>query len=151
MAQIQKLEIQAKIKSSPRKIFYIYKNKGSLMPKIVPNKVQMVKVIEGDGTCVGSIRLWTYNMEVFLVVAKDRIEAVDEENQRITFEVIGGEVTNYFKSFKATLQTKFEHPGNFIKWTLEYEKVDENVPTPHNHLEFLVELAKDVDSYLLRN
>lgn len=83
------------------------------------------------------------------VIAKDRIDAVDEKNKSITFKLIGGEVTKYFKSFRATLQVTSQPNKNFIKWTLEYEKVSQEVPTPHSHLDFLVSASRKVDAYLL--
>lgn len=62
MAQICRLELQTEIKSSPDRIFDIYKNKTSLMPKISPDKLKSIEVLEGDGKSVGSVRLWTYVM-----------------------------------------------------------------------------------------
>lgn len=80
------------------------------------------------------------------VIAKDKIVAVDEENKSIAFELIGGEVTKYFKSFKATLEADV----NKVKWSLEYEKASEDVPHPHSHLEFLVNMSREIDAYLLK-
>ncbi|XP_022889372.1 MLP-like protein 28 [Olea europaea var. sylvestris] len=149
MAQIHKIEVQTQTRSSPDRVFDIYKNKSYLMPKISPDKLQSIEVIEGDGISVGSVRLWTYVMGI-PVIAKDRIDAVDEEKMSITFELIGGEVTKYFKSFKATLEATAKSDKNIVKWSLEYEKASEDVPTPHSHLEFLVNALRDVDAYLLK-
>nr|GMD19853.1 MLP-like protein 423 [Ipomoea batatas] len=145
MAQIWKLEVETQIKSASKKFFDIYLNNSRLLPKICPAKIRSVQVLEGDGKSVGSVRLWTYNLGGN-VIAKDKIDAVDEENRSVTFALIGGEVTNYFKSFRATLQAC----GNSVKWTLEYEKANDNVPTPHSHVEFLMNVARDVDEYLLK-
>ncbi|KAL3510573.1 hypothetical protein ACH5RR_029974 [Cinchona calisaya] len=120
------------------------------MPKISPGKLQSIQVLEGDGKSVGSIRLWTYVMGT-PVIAKDKIDAIDEENKTITFGLIGGEVTNYFKSFKATLQAIVQGGINIVKWTLEYEKANDDVPTPHSHLDFLINCSRDVDAYLLKS
>ncbi|KAF7849987.1 hypothetical protein BT93_L0057 [Corymbia citriodora subsp. variegata] len=150
MAQMRKLEKQAQIKSSPEKLFDIYKNKIDLMPKISPNKLRSIEIIEGDGKSVGSVRLWTY----FLgdsVIAKDKIDAIDEGNKSITFEIIGGEVTKYFASYKANIQLVSEGQSNFVKWSVEYEKKNEQVPDPHPQLDFLITMAKEVDSYLVQN
>lgn len=62
MAQIHKIEVQTQTRSSPDRVFDIYKNKSYLMPKISPDKLQSIEVIEGDGISVGSVRLWTYVM-----------------------------------------------------------------------------------------
>ncbi|XAR72242.1 hypothetical protein NMG60_11018814 [Bertholletia excelsa] len=148
MAQIWKLEQQTEIKSSPDRLFDIYKNKSHLMPKICPQNLQSVQVLDGDGRSVGSVRLWTYIMGR-PVIAKDKIGAVDEENRSITFDLIGGEVTKYYSSFKATLQATSREGKNWAKWTLEFEKLNEQVPTPHSHMEFLLNGAKEIDAYLL--
>ena len=67
MAQLCKLELQTEMKSSPDRVFDIYKNKTSLMPKISPDKLQSIQVLEGDGKSVGSIRLWTYFMGKYYI------------------------------------------------------------------------------------
>lgn len=82
------------------------------------------------------------------VITKDRIDFVDEQKKRITFEIIEGDITKHFKSFKATLEANVD--TKIVKWTLEYEKANENVPSPIAHLQFLITLAKEVDSYLLK-
>ncbi|GFY96382.1 hypothetical protein Acr_11g0006880 [Actinidia rufa] len=149
MAQLCRLEHQIEIKSSPAWFFDIYKNKTYLMPKISPDNIQSIQVLEGDGRSVGSVRMWTYILGS-PVMAKDKIDAVDEENRSITFDLIGGEVTNYYKSFKATLQATSKDGTNLAKWTLEYEKANEHVPTPHSHIDFLATLGREIDSYLLK-
>ncbi|KAK6134139.1 hypothetical protein DH2020_032089 [Rehmannia glutinosa] len=148
MAQLHKLELQTQIRSSPFKIFDVYKNKTYLMPKISPDKLKTVEILEGDGKSVGSVRLWTYVMGI-PVIAKDKIVAVDEEKKSITFELIGGEVTKYFKNFKATFEAIAQTDKNMVKWTLEYEKASEDVPNLHSHLEFLVNMAMEIDAYLV--
>ncbi|KAG8382767.1 hypothetical protein BUALT_Bualt05G0111500 [Buddleja alternifolia] len=105
------------------------------MPKICPDKLQSIQVLEGDGKSVG-----------MPVIAKDKIVAIDEEKRSITFELIGGEVTKYFKNFNATLQAD----TSTIKWSLEYEKASEDEPNPHSHLDFLVNMSREVDAYLLK-
>ncbi|KAK6922219.1 Bet v I/Major latex protein, partial [Dillenia turbinata] len=148
-AQMMKIDLQAQIESSPNRLFDIYKNKSNLLPKICPHRVQTIKVLEGDGKTVGSVRLWTYVMGG-PVIAKDRIDAIDEKNHSITFELIGGEVTKYFKSFKATIQFTADPDMNLVKCSLEFEKANEDVPTPYSHLDFLVSMSKEVDAYLLK-
>ncbi|KAK4423444.1 MLP-like protein [Sesamum alatum] len=149
MAQLHKLQLQTQIRSSPDKIFDVYKNKTHLMPTISPDKLQSIQVLQGDGKSVGSVRLWTYVMGV-AVIAKDKIVAVDEENKSITFELIGGEVTKYFNVFRATFEARSEGDMNMVKWSVEYEKASEDVPHPHSHLEFLVNLSREVDAFLLK-
>lgn len=65
MAQICKLEVQTQIKSSSKRFFDVYLNNSSLLPKICPDKIRSVEVLEGNGKSVGSVRLWTYNLGEF--------------------------------------------------------------------------------------
>ncbi|XP_051145565.1 MLP-like protein 43 [Andrographis paniculata] len=156
MAQVHKLEVEAEIKSCPDKLFDVYKNKAYLMPQICPDKIHSIQVLESDGKSVGSVRLWTYVMGVS-VIAKDRIGAVDEERRSITFEVVGGDVTNYFNNFKATLEVLISDDQNNnnhnykVKWRLEYEKASEDVADPHSHLHFLLNISAQIDDYLFKN
>ena len=84
------------------------------------------------------------------VIAKDKIVAIDEEKGSMTFDLIGGEVTNYYKSFKATIEATSEAQTNLVKWSLEYEKANETVPSPESHLAFLLDVSKEVDAYLIK-
>lgn len=151
MAQICKLELQTQIKSSPDRLFDIYKNRTNLFPKISPDKYQSIQVLQGDGKSVGSIRLWTYIFFGNPVIAKDKIEAIDDENKSMTFNLIGGEVAKYYNSYKATIEATTSKEGlNFVKWRVEYEKANEDVPSAHSNLQFLINASKDVDAYLLK-
>ncbi|KAH6762914.1 hypothetical protein C2S52_020347 [Perilla frutescens var. hirtella] len=145
MAQLHKLELETRISSSPAKFFEVYHNKSYLMPRICPDKLQSIEVLQGDGKSVGSIRLWTYVMGV-PVIAKDKIVGVDEAKKSIAFEIIDGEVTKYFKRFKATLEGGVDR----VKWSVEYEKASEEVPHPHSHLQFLAAMAIEIDAYLIK-
>ncbi|KAL0326889.1 UNVERIFIED_CONTAM: hypothetical protein Sangu_1766900 [Sesamum angustifolium] len=91
-----------------------------------------------------------YRVTGVAVVAKDKIVAVDEANKSITFELIGGEVTKYFNTFRATFQATVEGDRNMLTWSVEYEKASEDVPHPHSHLEFLVNLSREVDAFLVK-
>ncbi|KAL0372718.1 UNVERIFIED_CONTAM: MLP-like protein [Sesamum calycinum] len=102
-----------------------------------------------DDKCLLCVRN-AYRVTGVAVVAKDKIVAVDEENKSITFELIGGEVTKYFNTFRATFQATVEGDRNMLTWSVEYEKASEDVPHPHSHLEFLVNLSREVDAFLVK-
>ncbi|KAF7808712.1 MLP-like protein 43 [Senna tora] len=40
--------------------------------------------------------------------------------------------------------------GAIAKWSAQYEKVNEGIPPPQDHLDFLTKLTKDVDAHLLK-
>ncbi|KAL5553448.1 hypothetical protein UlMin_040849 [Ulmus minor] len=151
MAQIEKLEVQAEIKSSADKFYQILRSKGHLLPTICPNLVKDVKLIKGDWETLGSVRQWTYvtgNSEN----SKEEVEAIDEENKSITFAAVDGDITQYYKNVKATLQvTEKAQGGSSVKWTLEYEKKNENFPAPNQYLDFVSIVTKQIDAYLTNN
>lgn len=56
-----------------------------------------------------------------------------------------------YKSFLITIQVtpKEGGTGSVVKWHIEYEKIDENVPHPENLLPFFAEMTKEIDEHLL--
>ncbi|CDP00796.1 unnamed protein product [Coffea canephora] len=90
MAQLRKLELETEIKSSPERVFDVCQNKTSRVPKISPDKLQSIQVLEGPKvmeTVVGSVRFWSCVMGG-PVIAKDKIDATDMENKTIIIEFI---------------------------------------------------------------
>ena len=87
-------------------------------------------------------------------MAKEIVEAIDEEKNLITFKVIEGDLMEHYKSFKCTLQAtpKSEGQGSVIHWTIEYEiKHHEEILEPHSMIEFVTELSKDLETHLLED
>ncbi|OAY29251.1 MLP-like protein 28 [Manihot esculenta] len=149
MAKIEKMEVKTQIKSSSDKFFEILRSKTYLLPKICPEIINDIQTIQGDWGTIGSVRQWTYvagNCEKI----KERIEAIDEKTRSITFNFLEGDVLNYYKSYKASLEVTTMDEVSLAKWTLEYEKKDDHIPPPHKYLELLANFNKAVDSYLLK-
>ncbi|OMO99694.1 hypothetical protein COLO4_13135 [Corchorus olitorius] len=151
MAQIAKMHVQAEVKSSAEKFYDIYRNKLHLMPKISPREFKEGKVIQGDWRSVGSVRVWSYVASGNVETVKETIEAVDDESKTITVSIVEGDVKKYYKSFKSTINVlpSASGQGSLVKWTLEFEKRNENIPDPTMYTDFLVNWSKSVDSYLL--
>ncbi|KAJ1442486.1 START-like domain superfamily [Sesbania bispinosa] len=83
--------------------------------------------------------------------AKEKIEAIDEQNKSITFILFDGDITQEYKLFKITIQVIDKEDGNaVIKWTVEYEKINEDVAPPYGYLAYLTKLTKDADVHLLQ-
>lgn len=60
MAQIAKMDVQVEIKASADKFYEIFLSKGYLLPKMCPNVIKDLQVIQGDWGSVGSVKQWTY-------------------------------------------------------------------------------------------
>ncbi|XP_025664370.1 MLP-like protein 31 [Arachis hypogaea] len=82
---------------------------------------------------------------------KEKIEAIDKENKSTTYNFFDGDISKNYKVFKVFVQV-FEKSdgGASVKFTIEYEKINENVEAPYGFLEFFEKSAKDIDSHLLK-
>ncbi|TKY68511.1 MLP protein [Spatholobus suberectus] len=113
--------------------------------------VHHTKVHEGDWHSIGSVKHWTYVVDGKVTHAKESIEAVDEQNKSITFNLYDGDVSEQYKFFKIHIQVTDKDDGNaVIKWTFEYEKINEDIPPPYGYLDYVTKLTKDVDVHLLQ-
>lgn len=100
-----------------------------------------------------SSKLARSNLEIAdgkALTVKEKVE-VDDENKSITFNVMEGEILKEFKGFKATGQAtaKADGSGSTVKWTLDYEKLNEAVAEPKSYTDAIVKITKDVDAHLL--
>lgn len=82
-------------------------------------------------------------------VTKEIVEEVDEENNLITFKVIGGDITEAYKDFTIKIQCIPKNQGSIVHWTLEYEKLHDKIPDSYNLLQFCVSVSKDIDAHLI--
>ena len=81
---------------------------------------------------------------------KENIEALDEQNRLITYNLFEGDVSQHYKILKLSLQVLDKDDGGAIaKWTVEYEKINENVEPPYGYVEYLTKVTKDADGHLL--
>ena len=97
------------------------------------------------------------NYFLFLFETKDGkdhvakvVEAMDEENKTITYRVIEGDVLQEYKSFKVIIQTIPKGEATWVCWTLEYEKLNKNIPHPIKILEFVIHLCEELDDHLVQ-
>ncbi|XWS34489.1 hypothetical protein CRYUN_Cryun21dG0042600 [Craigia yunnanensis] len=54
-------------------------------------------------------------------------------------------------TFKSTVSVTASGQGSLVKWTLIYEKQNQNIPDPEKYLEFASSINKSVDAYLLKH
>lgn len=82
-------------------------------------------------------------------VAKEIVEAIDEENKMVTFKVIEGDLLKEYKSFKAIVQTISKGEATWVRWTIEYEKLNKEIPAPVKLLEFVIHASEELDDHLI--
>ncbi|KAA8532561.1 hypothetical protein F0562_032623 [Nyssa sinensis] len=143
-------QFQTEIKSSADKFFEVFSSKVYLIPQICPDRVKSIQLLEGDWNSFGSVKLWTYVAVRDSESAKEKLEAIDEQNKSITFNVLQGELMMNYKIFKFSFQVSGNGDGSLVNWALEYEKQNEGVPDPDKYQEIVVHVTKQIDAYLLK-
>lgn len=82
-------------------------------------------------------------------VAKEIIEAIDEEKKSVRFKVIEGDLLELYKTFTLTCHVDTHGEYNLVTWTFEYEKLREDVEEPHTLMEFCLHVTKDIETHHL--
>jgi hypothetical protein len=142
-----KLEVNIEIKASPEQFHEVFSKRPHHLSNVSGNNIQGVELHEGEWGKLGSVIFWNYFHDGEHKAAKEIIEAVDEENNSITFRVIEGDLMKEYKTFLATLSVTPKESGGNVHWILEYEKKNEQVAHPETLLEFVKEMSKDLDSH----
>ena len=83
-------------------------------------------------------------------VTKDIVEAIDKENKTVTFKVIEGDILKEYKSFKVIVQAISKGEATWVRWTIEYEKFNKEIPTLVKLLGFIIHLNEEIDDHLVQ-
>ncbi|KAK1380597.1 Kirola [Heracleum sosnowskyi] len=145
-----KLVSKTKIVSSGDVFHELWSSTPHHVANISPEKVQGCDLHEGDFGKAGSIICWRYVHEGKKKIAKQVIETIDEENKSITFKMLEGDLMELYKSFLITIHVDTKGEDNLVTWTLDYEKLHEDVEDPNSFMEFLIHLTKDIESHHLQ-
>ncbi|KAF6157320.1 hypothetical protein GIB67_004258 [Kingdonia uniflora] len=148
---MSKLEVEIESKSPADKLWEAITESNTLFPKVFPDQYKSIEILEGDGKSVGSIRLITYAEGIPIITfAKEKIEVADQANKTISYSVIDGELATFYKTFRATLQITAKGDGSLVKWSVEYEKANDEVPEPDLVQDFALKTFTGLDEYLLK-
>ncbi|KAK8959386.1 MLP-like protein 423 [Platanthera guangdongensis] len=147
-----KIEVEVEVNSPADQFWEAIRDSTNLFPKIFSQQYKSIEIIEGDGKSAGSIRLISYAEGIpFVKFAKEKIEVVDLEKKLVTYSVIDGEILSYYKSFSPTLAVASKGDGgSVVTWSVEYEKLNEDVPEADIIKELALQTIKELDSYLLK-
>ena len=83
------------------------------------------------------------------MVAKERVEAIDEEKKSVTFKVVGGDLLESFKIFDITVHVDTSGEDNLVTWSFDYEKLDESVKDPTQYLDLVLSMTRDIETHHL--
>ncbi|KAJ1442482.1 START-like domain superfamily [Sesbania bispinosa] len=115
-------------------------------------RVHSTKLHEGDWHGVGSgLKHWTYVIDGKVHTCQESIESIDEQNKTIRFKLFGGDINQHYKTFKLIFELIDKNDGNVVvKWTTEYEKINEDIEPPNGYVEYFNKCTRDIDTYLLK-
>lgn len=147
-SRCEKLELDVEIKATPKQFHEVFSRRPHHLSNVSNDKIQGVELHEGEWGKPGSVIYWNYFHDDQPRVAKEVIEAVDEENNSITYRVIEGDLLNEYKSFRLTIQVTPKGTGSNVHWILEYEKINDQVSHPETLAKFVTDCSKDLDSHL---
>ncbi|KAF8040167.1 hypothetical protein BT93_B2406 [Corymbia citriodora subsp. variegata] len=147
-----KLEFEVEIQSSAEEFYNIWRNHMYHLPNASPDAVQSVQLHEGEWHSEDAVKLWNYTIGGKALTVKEKV-AVDDANKALTFNIIGGDLLEEFKTFKFIVKTtaKSDGRGSLVQWTFEYEKLHEGVADPNAYRDLEVKLTKDSDAHLINN
>ncbi|KAF3954256.1 hypothetical protein CMV_020376 [Castanea mollissima] len=148
MSLFEKVEAEVEIKASAKRFHEVNSKRVAEVPKLSPNFIQSVDLLEGEWGKEGSVMCWYFVFDGKAVMSKEVIETIDDKNHLVTFKVIGGILKEMYKSFKFIIQATPKGEGSLVHWTLEYEKLNADDPDASSMLQFAVGQSKDIDAHL---
>ncbi|XP_059655380.1 MLP-like protein 28 [Cornus florida] len=151
MALVGKLEAEVEIdKSNVEEMFHIFGAKSHSISNACAERIPKVEMHEGDWGIEGSIRRWTYVVDGKEEYMKE-ILTIDEANKTLSVKALEGHVMDLYKSFVGSLHVAEKGETAIAKFTIDYEKLNEDVPVPQKYIDFLVDVAKDVNAHFLKS
>ncbi|KAK9063683.1 hypothetical protein SSX86_017554 [Deinandra increscens subsp. villosa] len=114
-----------------------------------PGNIKGVDLHDGEWGTVGSVIVWDFIHDGKSKVAKEVIEAIDEEKKLVCFKVIGGDILEAYKTFLITVHVETHGEENVVTWTFHYEKLNENIDDPDSLMEFCLNVTKDIETHHL--
>ncbi|KAL5061877.1 hypothetical protein RYX36_023614 [Vicia faba] len=114
-------------------------------------RVHHTKLHEGeDWHDTDTVKHWTYVIDGEVHTCYDSVEEVDEENKKNSWKLFGGDIGKHYKVFKLTLQVtdKADDGTAVAKWTVEYEKINDDIDPPNGWMDYISKCTRDVDGHL---
>ncbi|KAL3501898.1 hypothetical protein ACH5RR_036347 [Cinchona calisaya] len=145
-----KLVSQVEIKSDGDVFHELFRYKPHHLSNVSPDIVQSVELHDGEWGTVGSVVFWNYTHDGKEEVAKEIIEAVDEEKRSVTYKVVEGHLLESYKSFSITVHVDIHGESNLVTWTFVYEKLNETIPDPNKLMDVALKVTKEIETHHLK-
>lgn len=82
-------------------------------------------------------------------VVKEVLQTIDKEKKSVSYNVIGGDIMDAFKTFLITVDVDTSEEESFVTLTFQYEKLDENLDAAESLMDFCVKVIADMENYYL--
>ncbi|KAA3482943.1 MLP-like protein 423 [Gossypium australe] len=133
------LHVDFELKSPAEKVWGTIRDSTTIFPQALSHDYKSIQVLEGDGKAPGSVRLINYSEGSPIVkVSKERIESVDEAENKYVYSIIDGDLLKYYKTFIGKVIVVPKGESSLVKWSYEFEKASEEIPDPSVIKEFAV-------------
>nr|GLL32918.1 kirola-like [Ipomoea trifida] len=83
-------------------------------------------------------------------IGESFMDTIDDEKKMVKYRVVKGDILKSFKSFIITCEVETNGDGNFVIWTVVYEKLKEEIPEPLTFMEYLFTLTKETVDHLAK-
>ncbi|KAL1300529.1 hypothetical protein HN51_045178 [Arachis hypogaea] len=151
MALTGKLSTEIAIHSPSAKFFDFLAKKLHHVQNVC-ERVHATKLHEGDDwhSVGGSVKHWTYVIDGKVTTCKETIESINEEKKTAVYKLFDEDIDQHYKAFKLVFQVIDNNDGGTsAKWTIEYEKVNDDVEAPYGYMEYFDKFTKDIDAHVL--
>ncbi|CAI9275957.1 unnamed protein product [Lactuca saligna] len=142
---------QVKIKSDCDAFHQLWKANPNQVPTLTPTYIQNCQVHEGEVGNLGCCLVWNYFHDGKDRVGKTITTDFNEGKKSVTFKVVEGDLMDLYKTFVIHIQVDKDGSDNIVTWTVEYEKLNPNVPDPDTLMEFYEKVTRDIEACQLPN
>ncbi|CAI8607066.1 unnamed protein product [Vicia faba] len=144
-----KLTAELGIKTPADKFFKLYAKESHELQNHC-ERIHHAKLHEGeDWHDTDTVKHWTYVIDGEVHTCHESIEEVDEEKNKIIWKIFEGDIDKHYKDFKLILEVSDKADGTaVVKWTIEYEKINEDINPPIAQMDFLCQNTRDADAKL---
>ncbi|XP_019160364.1 PREDICTED: kirola-like [Ipomoea nil] len=116
-------------------------------PHHLPSMTSGVHAVDGQWGTVGYTTIFKYTQDGKTEIAEKVIDAIDDEKKMVKYRVTKGDPLKSYKSFILTCQVDSNGDDHFVSWTIDYEKLKEEIPEPLTYLDFLLKMTKEMEDH----
>ncbi|XP_023736649.2 kirola [Lactuca sativa] len=117
--------------------------------EICPDCMNGVDLEDGEWGVIGCVIVVSFIHDGKTHVVKEVLQTIDKEKKSVSYNVIGGDIMDAFKTFLITVDVDTSEEESFVTLTFQYEKLDENLDAAESLMDFCVKVIADMENYYL--